>query len=61
MKSFEKKDNLFPTFLMEVQLVYVFGQNALIKMCNNDDLTFLRLLVATNILLEILYREILLE
>ena len=43
-------------------LVDVFGQNALIKMNNNDDLTlFLGLLVATNILLEILFSEILLE
>lgn len=46
---------------MEVQLAYVFGQNRLIEMYNNDDFTFLGLLVATNILLEILFREILLE
>lgn len=45
---------------MEVLLVDVFGQNALIKMYN--DLTlFLGLLVATSILLEILFSEILLD
>lgn len=62
MKSFEKTDNLFFTFLVQVLLVDVFGQNASIKMCNNDYLTLLLgVLVATNILLEILFSEIFLE
>lgn len=45
-----KTNNLFSSFLWEVLLVDVFGQKALIKIYNNDDLTlFLGLLVATNI------------
>lgn len=46
---------------MEVLLVDVFGQNALIKMYNDDLTLFLGLLVVTNILLEILFSEILLD